>query len=263
MGLIADGLMIAAALTAAIYCHVLAGRLRSLRRLDGGVGQAVAAMASQTEELRQALRAARAAAGESTRTLAERTARAEMAAGRLELLLAAIHDNQGGAAPANVAARREARQAAAFSTRPRPQVVGGAGLAAARSPEPLDEPDAAAALSPHPEAPEIEPLRDGAAAEAEPDMAIDDASLVVLEDEAETAQDEAEEGTPSSPTRRLFRIEVDPAESDDVSEGESAERTTRAAPRSRPARGRGLGDSADGTDALRAAIEALARESGE
>ena len=47
MSLIADGLMIAAALVSAIYCHVLAGRLRKLKELDGGVGQAIAALVAQ------------------------------------------------------------------------------------------------------------------------------------------------------------------------------------------------------------------------
>lgn len=257
MGLIADGLLIAAALTAAIYCHVLAGRLRSLRRLDGGVGQAVAAMAAQTEELRQALRAAKAAAGESTRTLAERTARAEMAAGRLELLLAAIHDNEGGAAPANVAARREARQAAAFSPRPRPQVVAGTG-AAARAADPFDEDDDAAPRPGDLDEPDPDFADTGLEPGPEPDP--DDLS----QDEAEIeAQEPPEDPQPAPATRRLFRIEVDPVDSDDPDAGESVARTTRAAPRARPARGRGLGDSADGTDALRAAIQALARESGE
>ena len=259
MGLIADGLLIAAALTAAIYCHVLAGRLRSLRRLDGGVGQAVAAMAAQTEELRQALRAAKAAAGESTRTLAERTARAEMAAGRLELLLAAIHDNEGGAAPANVAARREARQAAAFSPRPRPQVVAGTG-AAARAADPFEEEDQPAPRPGGLDEPDPDFADTGLEPGPEPDP--DDIPQDEAEIEAE-AQEPPEDPQPAPAARRLFRIEVDPVDSDDPDAGESVARTTRAVPRARPARGRGLGDSAEGTDALRAAIQALARESGE
>ncbi|MDF2231225.1 hypothetical protein P2H44_01515 [Albimonas sp. CAU 1670] len=249
MGLIADGLLIAAALTAAIYCHVLAGRIRSLRRLDGGVGQAVAAMAAQTEELRVALRAAKAAAGESTRTLAERTARAEMAAGRLELLLAAIHDKDGGAIPANVAVRREARQAAAFSPRPRPQVVGGA--AAARNADPDEEADAIAARA---EAPDAE-------AHLAPAELPDDDDLDP--DRSDDAGEPEDEPPASPPTRRLFRIEVDPADPDPDDDSEPAERIERTAPSARPARGRGLGDAADGAASLRAAIQALARESGE
>jgi hypothetical protein len=116
MQLIADGLLIAAALCAAIYCHVLAGRLRRLRDMDGGVGAAIAALSSQVEEMRAALEAARAASGESAETLARTTARAEMAAGRLELLLASVHDRDG-ARPAFAEARRSGRAAPASDLR--------------------------------------------------------------------------------------------------------------------------------------------------
>ena len=107
MDLIADGLLIAAALSAAVYCHVLAGRLRRLRDMDGGVGAAIAALSSQVEEMRGALDAARAASGETARDLSEKTARAEAAAGRLELLIATLHDRDGGR-PAVGEARRSA-----------------------------------------------------------------------------------------------------------------------------------------------------------
>lgn len=108
MELIADGLLIAAALCAAVYCHVLAGRLRRLRDLDGGVGAAIAALSGQVEEMRAALDGARAASGESAEALARTTARAEMAAGRLELLLASVHDRDGSR-PARAGERRGAR----------------------------------------------------------------------------------------------------------------------------------------------------------
>lgn len=92
MTLISDGLLIGAALVAALYCHVLAGRLRRLGDLDAGLGGAVAALSRQAEELRRAMDAARRAGEEQTRELARRTARAEAAAGRLEILIAAMHD---------------------------------------------------------------------------------------------------------------------------------------------------------------------------
>lgn len=277
MGLISDGLLIAAALVAAIYCHVLAGRLRRLRQMDGGVGQAVAAMAAQTEELRLALRAARAAAGESTRTLAERTARAEMAAGRLELLLAAIHDREGGAAPvdaAGVAARREAREAAAFAARARNRgmsVGQGRSVLRARIPDPdpgadHDPPGAASAIQAPFEAPEA----DAGDLDAE---GVGLAGAADAEDAVDANRDapssEAADGPPPA-GRRLFRIEIDPADEDETApEVGRVERlaprpsSAAPAPRARPPRGRGLGDSSDGTETLRAAIEALARESGE
>ena len=92
MDLIADGLLIGAALTAAVYCHVLARKLRRLGDLDRGLGGAVAALSRQAEDLRKAMETARKAGGEQTRELARRTARAEAAAGRLEILIAALHD---------------------------------------------------------------------------------------------------------------------------------------------------------------------------
>lgn len=111
MDLIADVLLIAAALSAAAYCHVLARRLRRLRDLDGGVGAAIATLSTQAEEMKAALAAARNASGDSAKELAQSTARAEMAAGRLELLLASVHD-EDGARPALSPARRAAREAA-------------------------------------------------------------------------------------------------------------------------------------------------------
>ena len=107
MELIADGLLIAAALSAAVYCQVLAGRLRRLRDMDGGVGAAIAALSGQVEEMRAALAAARVASGESAKELSRLAARAEMAAGRLELLLAAVHDRDGSR-PAFGPGRRKA-----------------------------------------------------------------------------------------------------------------------------------------------------------
>ena len=89
MTLIADGLLIAAALTAALYCHVLSRRLRRLRDMDGGVGAAIATLSDQVDALRGALAAARSQSAAATRTMAETTARAEAAAARLELLIAA------------------------------------------------------------------------------------------------------------------------------------------------------------------------------
>lgn len=92
MNLIADGLLISAACVAALYCHVLSRRLRRLGDLDAGLGGAIAALSRQAEELRVAIDSARGAAGESSRELSKRTARAEAAAGRLEILISAMHD---------------------------------------------------------------------------------------------------------------------------------------------------------------------------
>jgi hypothetical protein len=111
MALIADGLLIAAALTAAAYCMVLARRVQALSSLDRGLGAAIAQLSAQVEGMQEALAQAKRATGASVRDLKTLTARAEMAAGRLELLLAALHEN-GEARPVDASDRRRARQAA-------------------------------------------------------------------------------------------------------------------------------------------------------
>lgn len=94
MTLIADALLIAGALGAALYCRTLAQRLGALKDLDSGLGAAIAALSRQVDELRASLDAAKSVSGDQTREVAQLTARAEMAAGRLELLLAALHEGE-------------------------------------------------------------------------------------------------------------------------------------------------------------------------
>jgi len=93
MEMLADALLIMGAAGAALYCRILAKRLGALKNLDSGLGAAIAALSRQVDELRGSIEQARAASGEQTRSLSQLTARAEMAAGRLELLLAALHEN--------------------------------------------------------------------------------------------------------------------------------------------------------------------------
>lgn len=93
MELIADALLIAGAAGAAIYCRTLAKRLGALKDLDSGLGAAIAALSRQVDDLRSSLEAAKMVSGDQTREMAQLTARAEMAAGRLELLLASLHEN--------------------------------------------------------------------------------------------------------------------------------------------------------------------------
>ena len=92
MDFIADILLIAAALGAGIYCHVLSRRLVQLNDLKQGVGGAVAVLSAQVDELKTALEKADASANMSVRTLGDVNDRAERAARRLELLLASMHD---------------------------------------------------------------------------------------------------------------------------------------------------------------------------
>lgn len=100
MALIADGLVIAAALTAAIYCMVLARRVQRLASLDRGLGAGIAQLSRQVDELTAALGAAKRASSGASKDLRDLTARAEIAAGRLELLLATLHETGDAGAAA-------------------------------------------------------------------------------------------------------------------------------------------------------------------
>ncbi len=92
MGLIADVLLIAGALGAAFYCMILARRIKSLSRLDTGLGGAISALSKQVDEMRASVKIATQASGASMKDLVEVTGRAEIAAGRLELLLSTVHE---------------------------------------------------------------------------------------------------------------------------------------------------------------------------
>ena len=102
MEFIADALLIAGATGAGAYCMVLSKRLRALKDLDSGLGAAIATLSRQVDDMRSSLESAKALTGDQNRSLSQLTARAEMAAGRLELLLAALHEN-GRKRPLNVA----------------------------------------------------------------------------------------------------------------------------------------------------------------
>jgi hypothetical protein len=90
MDLLADGLLIAGAISAALYCYVLAQRVAALKNLESGLGGAIAGLSRQVEETRRSMAEAKAETAKIARELAETTARAEIAAGRLELLLATV-----------------------------------------------------------------------------------------------------------------------------------------------------------------------------
>ncbi|GKY86676.1 hypothetical protein [Sinisalibacter aestuarii] len=90
--MVSDVLLGAGALGAAIYCVVLARRLKRFSTLENGVGGAVAVLSAQVDDMTRTLDAARKAAGESSRTLTDLTERAEAAARKLELMMASLHD---------------------------------------------------------------------------------------------------------------------------------------------------------------------------
>jgi len=92
MEVIVNVLMGAGALGAGIFCFVLSRRLGAFSTLEGGMGGAIAVLSAQVDDMTRALEAARLAAAESSRSLGAVNERAEMAAQRLELLMASLHD---------------------------------------------------------------------------------------------------------------------------------------------------------------------------
>ena len=92
MELIANILMIAGTFGAAIYCYVLAARLKQFSTLETGMGGAIAVLSVQVDDMTRALEKARIAATSSASDLGALTGRAESVAAKLELLLASMHD---------------------------------------------------------------------------------------------------------------------------------------------------------------------------
>ncbi|NUB44600.1 hypothetical protein GEU84_009420 [Fertoebacter nigrum] len=92
MDVIADILMVAGAFGAAVYCYVLAQRLKRFTTLESGMGGAIAVLSAQVDDMTRALERAQAAAAGSATTLEALTARGEAVATRLELLMASLHD---------------------------------------------------------------------------------------------------------------------------------------------------------------------------
>lgn len=92
MNLIADALLAAGAFGAAFYCYILQGRLQRFTALESGMGGAIAVLSAQVDDMTRALQAAQATAGQSNAALEAQVARAEAAAARLDLMLAAMHD---------------------------------------------------------------------------------------------------------------------------------------------------------------------------
>lgn len=92
MTMIADILLSAGALGAAIYCMILSRRLRRFNDLETGMGGAIAVLSAQVDDMTRALEGARSTARTSSATLGDLTDRAEGVAQRLELLVASLHD---------------------------------------------------------------------------------------------------------------------------------------------------------------------------
>jgi len=92
MSLLADALLLSAAIAAAIYCRMLAGRLKALGDSGRGLGGAIKALDQQVEAIRAALDEAKAQRSPTEIRIAKLCQRADQAAERLEILLAGLHD---------------------------------------------------------------------------------------------------------------------------------------------------------------------------
>ncbi len=92
LDMIADTLLAAGAVGAAIYCLVLSRRLKKFNNLQDGMGGAVAVLSAQVDDMTKTLEKARKAAGRSSRELTDLTERAEDVSRKLELMLASMHD---------------------------------------------------------------------------------------------------------------------------------------------------------------------------
>ena len=135
MEMISDILLAAGALGAAVYCIVLAARLKRFNNLQNGMGGAVAVLSAQVDDMTKTLQQAQRAAVTSSVNLTTLTERAEEVAKRLELMLASMHDlpETQPQPPAPDTAR--APETAAAKTPP------------AKAPEPAKEPPAPVFLS--------------------------------------------------------------------------------------------------------------------
>lgn len=92
MELVADVFLATGAFGAAIYCYILAVRLKKLQTLETGMGGAIAVLSAQVDDMTRALEVAHGTADRQVKSLETMTARGESVAGRLEILLASMHD---------------------------------------------------------------------------------------------------------------------------------------------------------------------------
>ena len=92
MAIITDLLMLAATLTAGVYCIVLSKRLKNFTDLEEGVGGAIAILSVQVDDLTKALKDAQSQSQVSSKRLSELTSQAETYANKLEMLLSTMHD---------------------------------------------------------------------------------------------------------------------------------------------------------------------------
>ncbi len=88
----ADLMVILASLGAMAYCMVLSRRLSRLTSFDKGLGSAIAVMSSQVEEMKSALREAKAGSDGAGKQLNDLVHQAREISSELEMMIAACHD---------------------------------------------------------------------------------------------------------------------------------------------------------------------------
>ena len=155
MELIADILLVAGSFGAAVYCYVLAARLKRFTTLESGMGGAIAVLSAQVDDMTVALDQARGAANGSASSLETLTVRAEVVAKRLELLVASLHDLPD-ANPGQPSGRVASAAVQPAPVQPAPVMPGPARASEARQPDPSRaDPHPA---EPHPAEPLPEPL---------------------------------------------------------------------------------------------------------
>ena len=197
MSLIADGLLIAAALTAGIYCFVLSRRLKAFAGTESGIGKQIKELTTTLDETRTALKEAQESAAKQSETLARDIGQARKLSTNITNLIA----NAQSAADALLLARET--QPAMAPEPPKPKQP--------KAAQPIE-----IAPDPAPPAPEPEPAHededeeidpgaisfedalDGEDGEIQlgflPDDDLDDAEFedVEFDDGAETAETETE-----------------------------------------------------------------------
>lgn len=175
MSLIADGLLIATCLTAAIYCYVLSRRLKQFSDTGDGIGQQILQLNTALEETRSAMKEAQGSAKKASDALAREVTEARKMAKKLDDLLQAT--------PGQVNVLQKTLDEAAI-TKP----------AAGSSPAEAAEAEAPEPATPEPGTPE--PAESGTAEE----VVAEAAPMEAPAPDADIAEETPVEDLPDSPT---------------------------------------------------------------
>ncbi|KPQ17985.1 MAG: Protein of unknown function (DUF1664) [Rhodobacteraceae bacterium HLUCCO18] len=92
MSYAADLLLVTASLGAAAYCMVLSRRLTRLGSFDKGIGNAIAILSAQVDEMKAALDEAKAGSDGAGQHLNDLVRQAQDISAELEMMIAACHD---------------------------------------------------------------------------------------------------------------------------------------------------------------------------